>query len=41
MDYTTWPEGFEEMKKFLDFLPEDDAIRTAYLAGFISFAVNL
>lgn len=42
MDCTTWPEGFEELKTLLDFLPEDDdEARTAFLIAFLGFAVNL
>ena len=41
MDCTTWPEGFEALKELLDFLPEDDAARTAFLVGFLGVAVNL
>jgi len=34
IDLTTYPEGFNEVLKSLDFLPDDPAVRTAYLINF-------
>lgn len=39
MDCTVWPEGFEKLKELLDFLPEDDEVRTAYLNGFLESVI--
>jgi len=34
IDLTAYPEGFYEVVKSLDFLPEDPAVRVGYLIGF-------
>ena len=35
------PDSFEEAKKLLDFLPDDDAVRTAYLEGVVFKLIQL
>lgn len=35
VDITKFPEGFEAILNALDFLPEDEAVRTEFLMGYI------
>ena len=35
VDYTTYPEGFDELLKHLDFLPEDTAARRRFMMGLL------
>lgn len=41
MDISTYPEGYEMVKKeLLPFLPDDDAVREAYMRSIIGFMVR-
>lgn len=33
VDFTKYPEGFEAALKYLDFLPDDEAVRRRFLIG--------
>jgi hypothetical protein len=39
-DITKYPEGFDEVVKTLDFLPDDYEIRSEYLVKLILFLNN-
>ncbi len=40
VDITKYPEGFDEVLKTLDFLPDDYEIRADYLVKLIRFLDN-
>lgn len=40
-DFSTYPEGFNEVKAMLTFLPDDDGARTGYMDMFMTMLLTL
>lgn len=38
-DITKYPEGPNEIIKYMDFLPDEDKIRTEFLIGFMILSI--